>query len=184
MTQTYSQLRKQIAELQAQAEGVKRSEVAGVISKAKEAIQVYGLTRQDLFDAKTNRATQASKGPKGKKTKSSEAKYADGKGSVWVGRGKRPVWLSDLLKAGARLEDFLASKFASSAPVAAVTESSKPPAAKKGAAKKAWTKAVAKKAARAKYQDDAGNSWSGFGPRPKWLKEGIAGGKKLEDFLG
>jgi DNA-binding protein H-NS len=105
MPQTYHQLKKHIAELQAQAEGVKRSEVAGVIAKAKEAIRVYGLTRQDLFDAKTRRTAQASKG-------------------------------------------------------------------------------VAKKAARAKYQDDAGHSWSGFGPRPKWLKEGIAGGKKLEDFLG
>jgi DNA-binding protein H-NS len=184
MPQTYHQLTKHIAELQAQAEGVKRSEVAGVIAKAKEAIRVYGLTRQDLFDAKTPRAAQASKGPKGKKAKSSEAKYADGKGGVWVGRGKRPVWLSDLLKAGAKLEDFLASKFADSAPVAAVTDSSKPPAAKKGVPKKASTKAVAKKAAKAKYRDDAGNSWSGFGPRPKWLKEGIAGGKQLEDFLG
>jgi hypothetical protein len=48
MSQTYHQLKKHIAELQAQAESVKRSEVAGVISKAKEAIQVYGLTRQDL----------------------------------------------------------------------------------------------------------------------------------------
>jgi DNA-binding protein H-NS len=184
MPQTYHQLKKHIAELQAQAEGVKRSEVAGVIAKAKEAIRVYGLTRQDLFDAKTPRATQASNGPKGKKPKTSEAKYADGKGGVWVGRGKRPVWLSDLLKAGAKMEDFLASKLASPGPVAADTDSSKTPAAKKGAAKKASTKAAAKKAAKAKYQDDAGNSWSGFGPRPKWLKEGIAGGKKLEDFLG
>lgn len=187
MAQTYNQLKKQIAELQAQAEGVKRSEVAGVIAKAKEAIRVYGLTRQDLFDAKAARATRASNGPKGKKgkeAKSSEAKYADGKGSFWVGRGKRPVWLNDLLKAGAKLEDFLASKFASPAPVAVVTDSSKKPAAATGAAKKASTKAVAKKASKAKYQDDAGNSWSGFGPRPKWLKEGIAGGKKLEDFLG
>jgi DNA-binding protein H-NS len=184
MPQTYHQLKKHIAELQAQAEGVKRSEVAGVIAKAKEAIRVYGLTRQDLFDAKTSRAAQASKGLKGKKAMSSEAKYADGKGGVWVGRGKRPVWLNDLLKAGAKLEDFLASKFAPLTPVAAVADSSKTPAAKKGAAKKASTKAAAKKATKAKYQDDAGNSWSGFGPRPKWLREGIAGGKKLEDFVG
>ncbi len=184
MPQTYHQLTKHIAELQAQAEGVKRSEVAGVIAKAKEAIRVYGLTSEDLFDAKTTRATPASKGPKGKKAKLSAAKYADGKGGVWVGRGKRPAWLSDLLKAGAKLEDFLASKFPGSAPVAAATESSKPLAVKKGAAKKASAQAIAKKAARAKYRDDAGNSWSGFGPRPKWLKEGIASGKKLEDFLG
>lgn len=183
MAQTYSQLTKQIAELQAQAEGVKRTEVAAVIAQAKEAIRVYGLTRQDLFDAKTTRASQASKGPKGKKAKSSEAKYVDGKGGVWVGRGKRPVWLSDLLRAGAKLEDFLASKFASPAPTAAVADSPKAPPAKKGPVKRASTKTAAKKVAKAKYRDEAGNSWSGFGPRPKWLREGIAGGKKLEDFL-
>jgi DNA-binding protein H-NS len=181
MPQTYHQLTKHIAELQAQAEGVKRSEVGGVIAKAKEAIRVYGLTQLDLFDAKT---PQASKVPKGKQAKSSEAKYADGKGGVWVGRGKRPLWLRDLLKAGAKPEDFLASKFAVSAPVAAVTDPSKPPAAKKGAAKKATTKASAKKVAKTKYQDGSGNSWGGFGPRPKWLKDALAGGKKLEDFLG
>ena len=169
MAQTYNQLTKQIAELQAQAVSVKRSEVAGVIVKAKEAIRVYGLTLEDLFDAKTTRATQSSKGPKSKKAKSGEAKYVDGKGGVWVGRGKRPAWLSDLLKAGAKLEDFLAIKLASTAPVAAAAEASKAPAAKKSAAKKASTKGAAKKAARAKYQDGAGNSWSGFGPRPKWL---------------
>jgi DNA-binding protein H-NS len=184
MPQTYHQLTKHIAELQAQAEGVKRAEVGGVIAKAKEAIRVYGLTQLDLFDAKTTRATQASKVPKGKQAKSSEAKYADGKGGVWVGRGKRPRWLSDLLNGGAKLEDFLASKGAASAAVTAVADSSKPPAARKGAAKKASTKAAAKKAAKAKYQDGTGNSWGGFGPRPKWLKDALAGGKKLEDFLG
>jgi DNA-binding protein H-NS len=201
MTQTYHQLTRQIADLQAQAEGAKRSEVAGVIAKAKEAIQVYGLTQQDLFDSKTARATKVrkpAKGPTGKKAKSAEAKYADGKGGFWVGRGKRPRWLSDLLKAGAQLEDFLASKLSGATPAPAdiepaampvapetpvATPTSKKSASKKVAAKKAPAKAAAKKAAKPKYQDGTGNSWSGFGPRPKWLREGIAGGKKLEDFL-
>ena len=201
MTQTYHQLSKHIAELQAQAEAVKRSEVAGVIAKAKEAIRVYGLTQQDLFDAKTARATKGPKtvkGPKGTKVKSTEAKYADGKGGFWVGRGKRPLWLSDLLKAGAKLEDFLISKFSSATPSPAATETLAAPVeaaaaetspagkkrvSKKLAAKKAAAKSAAKKSAKAKYQDGAGNSWGGFGPRPKWLKDALAGGKKLEDFL-
>jgi DNA-binding protein H-NS len=34
----------------------------------------------------------------------------------------------------------------------------------------------------AKYRDDAGNTWSGRGLQPKWLKAAIAGGKQLSDF--
>ena len=35
----------------------------------------------------------------------------------------------------------------------------------------------------AKYRDPAsGQSWSGRGLQPKWLKAAIAAGKKLEDF--
>lgn len=34
----------------------------------------------------------------------------------------------------------------------------------------------------AKYRDNAGNSWSGRGLHPKWLKAAIASGKSLADF--
>ena len=33
-----------------------------------------------------------------------------------------------------------------------------------------------------KYQDEAGNTWSGRGSQPRWLRAAIEGGKKLEDF--
>jgi len=33
-----------------------------------------------------------------------------------------------------------------------------------------------------KYRDDTGNSWTGIGPQPRWLKDAVAGGKRLEDF--
>jgi DNA-binding protein H-NS len=35
---------------------------------------------------------------------------------------------------------------------------------------------------RVKFRDDAGHTWSGFGPRPKWLVEALASGK-TEDEL-
>lgn len=34
------------------------------------------------------------------------------------------------------------------------------------------------------YLDGKGNSWGGRGPRPKWLREALASGAKLEDFAG
>jgi DNA-binding protein H-NS len=33
-----------------------------------------------------------------------------------------------------------------------------------------------------KYRDKAGNSWSGRGLQPNWLKAALSGGKKLQDF--
>lgn len=33
-----------------------------------------------------------------------------------------------------------------------------------------------------KYKDDAGNSWSGFGPKPRWLTEALAAGKTIDDL--
>ncbi len=51
--------------------------------------------------------------------------------------------------------------------------------AKKGAAPKA---AAAKKTGVIRFKDDAGHTWSGRGPKPKWLKDGLASGKSLESF--
>lgn len=36
---------------------------------------------------------------------------------------------------------------------------------------------------RIKYKDDAGNAWSGFGRKPKWFVEALAGGKTAEQLL-
>ena len=38
-------------------------------------------------------------------------------------------------------------------------------------------------AARAKYADGAGNTWSGRGQKPKWIKAALASGKSLDHFL-
>lgn len=46
-----------------------------------------------------------------------------------------------------------------------------PKAAKQGAA-----------SANAAYSDGKGNTWGGRGPRPRWLKEALAAGAKLEEF--
>lgn len=33
-----------------------------------------------------------------------------------------------------------------------------------------------------KYRDEAGNTWTGRGNRPRWLSEALAAGKSLADF--
>ena len=42
-------------------------------------------------------------------------------------------------------------------------------------------KSPAKKVA-VKYRDGGGNSWSGRGLQPRWLKAALGAGKKIEDF--
>lgn len=60
--------------------------------------------------------------------------------------------------------------------------SGKTVAAKKGAAKKRAVKQTAGEAVVARFADGSGNTWSGRGPRPGWLKEAIAQGKSPDDF--
>jgi DNA-binding protein H-NS len=35
---------------------------------------------------------------------------------------------------------------------------------------------------RIKYRDEAGHTWSGFGPKPKWFAEALAAGKTEADL--
>jgi DNA-binding protein H-NS len=58
-------------------------------------------------------------------------------------------------------------------------------AAKPAVARKARKSAAAKAPAAApaaKYRDETGRVWGGRGPRPKWLREAITAGRKLEEF--
>jgi DNA-binding protein H-NS len=48
--------------------------------------------------------------------------------------------------------------------------------------KRANGAASAKPIGTAKYRDDAGNAWSGRGPKPKWFKAALAAGKTPDDL--
>ena len=54
-------------------------------------------------------------------------------------------------------------------------------AGEKGKAKIPQTPETAQKVA-AKYRDEAGNTWSGRGLQPRWLRAAIEADKKIEDF--
>lgn len=43
--------------------------------------------------------------------------------------------------------------------------------------------AATKPAKVVKYRDEAGNTWSGRGPSPKWFKEALANGASRESLL-
>lgn len=171
MAQTYAQLQKQIAALQEKANSIRSKEVGGVIDRIKVAISHYELTPEQLFGGKVPVKKAASKSPKtaankGSAKKTGRVSYSDGSGNTWGGWGKRPNWLREALAAGAPLESFQ---------VRTSTVSSAKKATKKAAHKRRPSSVL--------YSDGAGKSWTGRGPQPRWLKEAIAGGKSLADFL-
>jgi DNA-binding protein H-NS len=173
MTQTYKQIQKQIEQLQRRAEALRNAEVKGVIDRIKVAIAHYGLTAAHLGLGSGPSARPAAKratgarGAKAKGRRGAQAQFGDGNGNVWSGRGPRPHWLRDALAAGGSLDQF---RLAGAAEAAAPAK----PAARKS--KRAPSKML--------YRDDAGNSWGGRGPKPKWLKAALESGKSLQDFAG
>lgn len=107
MARTLSQIKKQIAQLEKEAERVRADEVAGVVQRIKAAIDFYGLTANDLFGSG---AKPAAKGKKGaaKKAKKSPAppKYKDKEtGKTWTGHGKRPQWFVKAMEGGMKAEE-------------------------------------------------------------------------------
>lgn len=119
MTKSYLQVLKQIEGLKAQAEKLRRTEIDGVVTRIREAIEHYGLTAADLGlngSGGTGATPKAARKKPGRKPgrpkkvagKASKVapKFRDEHGNTWAGRGKRPIWLRDALLAGKKLEDF------------------------------------------------------------------------------
>ena len=163
---SYAQIQKQIEALQRQADELRAQEIEGVVARIKEAIAHYGLTARQLGYGDTPR--KAKKVDARNAGSTGAPAYSDGLGNTWGGRGPRPQWLKAALAAGKCLQDFASPS--GPAPAKAV----KTPRKAKGA--------PAKKRSATAYRDEAGNTWSGFGPKPRWLKEALAAGKTLEQL--
>lgn len=115
MAKTYLQVQKQIEELQREAEQLRKKEADGVLSRIREAIEVYGFTASDLGFVRAGRAAIAGKSVAKKTRKSktvsaaatSAPKFKDGQGNVWSGRGPRPAWFKAALEAGKSADELL-----------------------------------------------------------------------------
>lgn len=118
MSRTYADVMQEIDGLKAEAAQLKASEVADVIGRIKQAIEVYGLTAADLGLSRPGRKPGSKPGRKpGRKPGPKPGKAAAAKGSgkgvkfrdgdkVWGGRGPRPKWLREAIAAGKSLKDF------------------------------------------------------------------------------
>ena len=117
---TLAALNAQIAALQAQADALRKEEVAEVVVKIKDAIAHYGLTAADLglaTGARMNAKLPTAGGDKspgkrrkkaGPKPAARTVKFKDDNGNTWGGMGKRPAWLKAALASGKTPEELLA----------------------------------------------------------------------------
>lgn len=110
---TYASLKGQIEKLQKEANEVLQTERSSVIERIKEAVNVYGITAKDLGLGKqlrrprVKRKADAGQPPKPKAARTPRpAKFSDGKGNEWNGRGEQPEWLKSALAGGQKLSDF------------------------------------------------------------------------------
>ena len=109
--------KQQIENLKLQADKARKSEIAGVVARIREAIEFYGLTAADLGfgrgAARSARAAGTASKTGGRRRGAAAAKkpavvkYRNDSGGTWGGRGKRPQWLRDALAEGKQLSDFL-----------------------------------------------------------------------------
>lgn len=100
---TYAELQQKIAELQNQAEELRKREIAEIIADVKQKVAAYGLTAADLGLSIGRDSAPAQKGKSALK-----AKYRDpATGESWVGRGATPKWMRTYLEAGRNKDEFL-----------------------------------------------------------------------------
>lgn len=118
MTRSLAVIQQQIVKLQKEAEALKLKDVPEVIERIKTAIEFYGLTSADLFEAngtvsqakskaKFKVATaKVSKAPVKKKERTAPViKYQDEAGHSWSGHGKRPGWFKAAIEGGKTADD-------------------------------------------------------------------------------
>lgn len=168
MAQTYEEIQQRIAALQRKAEALKSKEVEGVVSRIKVAIAHYGLTAEQLGFGEAS-AARADVSRSAKPSKAGP-RFTDRNGNVWSGRGPRPRWLVRALESGKSLEDLM------------LRSSDSHPGEVSRSANSKKKRKMKRRPSSVIYRDDAGNSWTGRGPQPRWLKDALASGKSLESM--
>jgi DNA-binding protein H-NS len=97
---TYLELKQKAEKLMAEAEQMRQKEISEVIAEIQEKMKRYGLSIQDI--AGVSNVKRRKSGGAAKKVK-----YRGPHGETWAGgRGRKPKWVQEALKAGKKIEDF------------------------------------------------------------------------------
>ncbi len=101
---TYIELKAQAEAMLAQAELVRKQELAAVIQDIKAKMKEYGLTTADLGGASTSGVRKLS----AKSKSTAPAKYRGPNGELWAGGlGRKPEWVRAVLASGKSIDDYL-----------------------------------------------------------------------------
>lgn len=94
---TYQELISQAEALMAQAEQVRKNEMANSIADIKATMKKHGITLKDLGGGAA----------RGAKAGSGVVKYRNANGETWTGgAGRRPAWVKAALAAGEDIEKY------------------------------------------------------------------------------
>ncbi len=94
---TYKEIKNKIAQLEKEAEALRKAELLTVITEIKARMAEYGITSKDLGIIKNKTRKQPGT--------TSPARYRNKEGQTWSGRGRKPKWVIEALAAGKTLED-------------------------------------------------------------------------------
>lgn len=95
------QLLRQQEEIARQIAEIRASEKAQAISAVRSIVADHGLTAADCGFGPA--------APAHKARKPVAPKYSNGNGKTWSGRGKMPLWMRDMISAGATRESLAIS---------------------------------------------------------------------------
>lgn len=99
---SYKELQDQIARLQAEAEQVRKNEIANVITDIRSKMAEFGITLKDLG------SESKGKGRRKGTASTSPAKFRNpDTGETWTGKGRRPKWIVEAENQGKSANAFL-----------------------------------------------------------------------------
>lgn len=173
MAKTLAQIESQIAKLQLQAEALRARTVSAVVGQIRALMAEYALTTADLERGPAKKAAKATKAAR--KSTRSEKGIVSKASTVSSAKPAARARNGEASSGSAAVE---ASKAVRSVKASKASKSSR---GDKPAQLVKTTQA--KPAGAIKYRDEAGNTWTGRGTRPKWFLAAVAAGKTPEQLL-
>jgi DNA-binding protein H-NS len=151
MPHTLAQINRRASAIRQQAERHKET-----IERIRADVVALQLTPSDIFPEGWPGFEDAAPAVSSDEVLAA-AKYVDGPGRTWTGKGRRPSWLQEALERGAELDDFLIQRWRAQVPKARLQDI-------------------------AHDRSPDGDEWHGKGRRPRWLATALEGGARLDDF--
>lgn len=98
---SHNQLNELIAKAQSRQTELRREKVSKLREKINALIKAEGFTFDDVFGARAPKSKRAGT------TVAAKYRNPDDAEQTWSGRGKRPHWFNEALKAGKKESDLL-----------------------------------------------------------------------------